>query len=120
MIFAAENPRGPGVIPWRVCVPIRARSKGALDRRLPRDPRLRLPPSSSSRDWYLTDSLGSRATLRFGSLRACSSDGGTFEPGSPDAEEPFGADDAEAPIGSSSSLLPAQAMAIPDLAADEP
>ena len=90
------------MIPWRVCVPIRARSKGALDRRLPRDPRLRLPPSSSSRDWYLTDSLGSRATLRFGSLRACSSDGGTFEPGSPDAEEPFGADDAEAPIGSSS------------------
>ena len=39
LVDLREEQQRAGDDPWRVCVPIRARSKGALDRRLPRDPR---------------------------------------------------------------------------------
>eukprot|EP00966_Prymnesium_polylepis_P102314 2370266-Prymnesium_polylepis.1 len=48
LIFALAMPRGPGITPCRVAVPIRDLSKGALERR----PELCFPFSSISFAWY--------------------------------------------------------------------
>lgn len=55
LIFAAEKPRGPGIKPCRVCVPIRERSNGWLERRelmVLRD---------ISFAWYLIEMRGERS-----------------------------------------------------------
>ena len=73
MIFAAEKPRGPGISPWRVCVPIFARSKGVDERR-----EVEVRPESSFAV-YLTLSRTPRCSSEF---RASSSVGGVLLAGS--------------------------------------